>query len=82
MKNNHFVARFHDLLCKEHQAVTGRELTTFFDTKAMEEGEHWETRFEHNSGKLQRLDNIFDSPREKEWSGRKRMRVTSQVDGE
>ena len=42
--NNHFVTRFHDLLCKEHQAVTGRELKTFFDTKAIEEGEHWKTR--------------------------------------
>src|SRR6056297_4056495 len=43
-ENNHFVTRFHDLLRKEHQAVTGRELKTFFDTKAIEEGEHWKTR--------------------------------------
>ena len=42
--NNHFVTRFHDLLCKEHQVVTGRELKTFFDAKAIEEGEHWKTR--------------------------------------
>ena len=42
--NNHFITRFHDLLCKEHEAVTGRELKTFFDTKAIEEGEHWKTR--------------------------------------
>jgi len=43
-ENNHFVSRFHDLLLKEHQAVTGRELKTFFDTQAIGEGEHWKTR--------------------------------------
>src|SRR6056297_271523 len=43
-ENNHFVSQFHDLLCKEHQEVTGRELKTFFDTEAIEEGERWKTR--------------------------------------
>src|SRR6056297_1825695 len=43
-ENNHFVSRFHDLLLKEHQAVTGRELKTFLDTQAIGEGEHWKTR--------------------------------------
>jgi hypothetical protein len=42
--NNQFVTRFHDLLCKEHEAVTGRELKTFLDTKSIEKGEHWKTR--------------------------------------
>ena len=42
--NNHFITRFHDLLCKQHQAVTGRELKTFFDTQAIDEGELWKTR--------------------------------------
>ena len=41
--NKRFITRSHDLLCKEHQAVTGRELKTFFDTKAIEEGEQWKT---------------------------------------
>ena len=43
--NNHFVTRFHDLLCKEHQAVTGRELKTFFDTGAIDSVEHCKTQF-------------------------------------
>ena len=42
--NNQFITRFHDLLCKEHQAVTGRELKSLFDTKAISEAEHWKTR--------------------------------------
>lgn len=42
--NNHFISRFHDLLCKQHQYVTGRELETFFDTASIDGGEHWQTR--------------------------------------
>jgi hypothetical protein len=42
--NNHFITRFHELLCKEHEAVTGRELKTFFDTDAIDSGERWKTR--------------------------------------
>ena len=42
--NNHFITRFHDLLRNEHKAVTGRELKTFFDTEAIDEGERWKTR--------------------------------------
>jgi hypothetical protein len=42
--NNHFIIRFHDLLRKDHKAVTGRVLKTFTDTEAIDSGERWKTR--------------------------------------
>jgi len=61
-ENNHFVTQSHDLLCKEHEGVPARQLKTFFDTKAIEEGEHWKARSEDNVRQPERLNNKPASP--------------------
>lgn len=79
--NIHFITRFRHLLSKEHDAVTGPELKTFFDTKVIEEDEHLKTRLEDNELEPSRSHNSITSP-EHGFSGKILVSVSRQVNGE